>query len=161
MGDTGQTSDEPYISSEKEDQLMEFVGVVLKDNEDVWNELFPEQLGGTMWNRIWWSLGKGCNRHGMASSATGPFYCPGDDNVYLDLGFFDELSSRFGAPGDFAMAYVIAHEVGHHVQDLLGITAQVDQYRGKVSEKEYNALSVKLELQADSWPASGPIMHRP
>ncbi|HAE12750.1 MAG: neutral zinc metallopeptidase [Chitinophagales bacterium] len=150
MGDTGQTSDEPYISSEKEDQLMEFVGVVLKDNEDVWNELFPEQLGR---NYVEPDLvvftGGVQSACGMASSATGPFYCPGDDNVYLDLGFFDELSSRFGAPGDFAMAYVIAHEVGHHVQDLLGITAQVDQYRGKVSEKEYNALSVKLELQAD------------
>ncbi len=139
----------PYASTAEEDELMEFIAVALKDNEDVWHALFEEEF-----NRQYEEpqlivfkdrVQSAC---GMASAATGPFYCPGDDNVYLDLGFFDELSHRFGAPGDFAIAYVIAHEVGHHVQHLLGITGQVDQYRGKVSEKEYNALSVRLELQA-------------
>jgi len=86
---------------------------------------------------------------GFASSATGPFYCPSDEKVYIDLSFFDEMKNRFGAGGDFAMAYVIAHEVGHHVQNLLGITRQVDGQRGRVGETEMNRLSVKLELQAD------------
>jgi predicted metalloprotease len=86
---------------------------------------------------------------GLASAASGPFYCPGDENVYLDLSFFDELNDRFGASGDFADAYVIAHEIGHHVQKQLGITAKVDAMRGRVSEEEYNQLSVRLELQAD------------
>lgn len=86
---------------------------------------------------------------GNASSAVGPFYCPGDNKVYIDLTFYQELKNRFGASGDFAQAYVIAHEVGHHVQNLLGITAKMDRYRGQLSEKEYNKLSVKLELQAD------------
>ena len=86
---------------------------------------------------------------GFAQSAVGPFYCPGDQKVYLDLSFFDDLRSRFGAPGDFAQAYVIAHEVGHHVQNLLGIMDQVDEARGRASEEEANELSVRLELQAD------------
>jgi len=86
---------------------------------------------------------------GTAEAAVGPFYCPGDEKVYLDLGFFEDLSQRLGAPGDFAQAYVIAHEVGHHVQNLLGISGQVEQRRGRVSEAEYNRLSVRLELQAD------------
>ena len=154
----------PYASTAEEDELMEFIAVALKDNEDVWHALFEEEF-----NRQYEEpqlivfkdrVQSAC---GMASAATGPFYCPGDDNVYLDLGFFDELSHRFGAPGDFAIAYVIAHEVGHHVQHLLGITGQVDQYRGKVSEKEYNALSVRLELQADFfagiWAHHADAMH--
>jgi predicted metalloprotease len=86
---------------------------------------------------------------GNASSATGPFYCPGDAKVYIDLSFYDELKTRFGAGGDFANAYVIAHEVGHHVQNLLGVSAKMDQARSRMSQREYNKLSVKLELQAD------------
>ena len=86
---------------------------------------------------------------GNASSATGPFYCPGDEKVYIDLSFYDELQNRFGAPGDFAMAYVIAHEVGHHIQKLMGTSDKLDQARGRVSQEEYNQLSVRLELQAD------------
>jgi predicted metalloprotease len=86
---------------------------------------------------------------GAASAAVGPFYCPADQDVYLDLSFFDELDRRFGAPGDFAQAYVIAHEIGHHVQNLLGLSDRVHAARGRVSEREYNALSVRLELQAD------------
>jgi predicted metalloprotease len=86
---------------------------------------------------------------GMAGAAVGPFYCPGDRQVYIDLGFYDLLRQRLGAPGDFAQAYVIAHEVGHHVQNVLGISDKLHQARGRVSEREYNALSVRLELQAD------------
>jgi len=86
---------------------------------------------------------------GSASAAVGPFYCPGDHKVYIDLSFYQDLKNRFGAAGDFAQAYVIAHEVGHHVQNLLGITEKMDRYRSQLSEKEYNKLSVKLELQAD------------
>ncbi len=86
---------------------------------------------------------------GQAGAETGPFYCPGDQKVYLDLSFFDALSNKFGAAGDFAQAYVIAHEVGHHVQDLLGVSAKMDQARQQLSQEEYNKLSVKLELQAD------------
>jgi uncharacterized protein len=150
VGDQSAQNTEPYESSAREDELMEFTGVVLKDTEDVWNKLFREQLGRTYQEPQLVVFSGGVQSAcGMASSATGPFYCPGDDMVYLDLSFFDELGNRFGAPGDFAMAYVIAHEVGHHIQNLLGTTSQVDQYRGKVSEKEYNALSVRLELQAD------------
>lgn len=150
VGDQTAQNTQPYESSAREDELMEFTGVVLKDTEDVWNKLFREQLGRTYQEPQLVVFSGGVQSAcGMASSATGPFYCPGDDMVYLDLSFFDELGNRFGAPGDFAMAYVIAHEVGHHIQNLLGTTSQVDQYRGKVSEKEYNALSVRLELQAD------------
>jgi len=86
---------------------------------------------------------------GAAGSSTGPFYCPGDEKLYIDLSFYDDLRQRFGAPGDFAMAYVVAHEVAHHVQNLLGLTDQVDARRGRVSKEEYNELSVRLELQAD------------
>ena len=158
------TNETAYVSSAAEDELMEFISVALKDNEDVWHTIFEQEL-----NRQYKEpqlivfkdrVQSAC---GMASAATGPFYCPGDDNVYLDLSFFDELSRRFGAPGDFAIAYVIAHEVGHHVQHLLGITDEVDQYRGKVSEQEYNALSVRLELQADFfagvWANHADAMH--
>lgn len=150
VGDQSAQNSQPYESTAREDELMEFTGVVLKDTEDVWNKLFREQLGRAYKEPQLVVFSGGVQSAcGMASSATGPFYCPGDDMVYLDLSFFDELGNRFGAPGDFAMAYVIAHEVGHHIQNLLGTTSQVDQYRGKVSEKEYNALSVRLELQAD------------
>jgi uncharacterized protein len=92
------------------------------------------------------AVGTAC---GTGQSAMGPFYCPGDQKVYIDLGFFDTLRARMGAPGDFAQAYVIAHEVGHHVQNLLGITGKVDGMRGRVSEPQMNALSVRVELQAD------------
>lgn len=142
--------EEPYVSNEKEDALMEFVEVTLKDTEDVWGRLFKEQLGRTYTEPTLVVFnGQVRSACGMASSATGPFYCPGDDQVYLDLSFFDELGKRFGAPGDFAMAYVIAHEVGHHIQHLLGITDEVDSYRGRISQEEQNKLSVMLELQAD------------
>lgn len=136
-------------SSPEEDKEMQFVGVVLADTEDVWTELFQED-GKTYVDPkldvFRERINSGC---GFASAASGPFYCPQDSKVYIDLSFYDDLSQRFGATGDFAMAYVIAHEVGHHVQHLLGITDKVDAQRSNLSEAEMNKLSVKLELQAD------------
>jgi len=132
-----------------EDQLAGFTKVVLADTEDVWNKLFAEN--GMDYAEPSLVLFSGSDRSGcgFASAATGPFYCPADSKVYIDLSFFQELSNRFDAPGDFAMAYVVAHEVGHHVQHLLGVTDKVHAMRGRVSETEYNRMSVKLELQAD------------
>lgn len=140
---------ENYTPTEEENQQAEFVSVVLKDTEDVWNNLLQERGSNYVEPSLVLftnSVDSGC---GGASSATGPFYCPADSKVYIDLSFYNDLSERFGAPGDFAMAYVVAHEVGHHVQNLLGTSGKVDAMRGQLSEKEMNALSVKLELQAD------------
>ena len=132
-----------------DDEASKFVKVVLADNEDVWHKLFQEQ--GMEYEEPKLVLFRdgvesGC---GGASSAMGPFYCPADHKMYIDLSFYDELRSRFNAPGDFAMAYVVAHENGHHVQNLLGISDKVHAMRDRLSEAEYNKLSVKLELQAD------------
>ncbi len=136
-------------TSEEQNQQAEFVRVVLKDTEDVWNKLFQEK--GETYQEPVLVLFSGSDQSGcgMASSATGPFYCPLDSKVYIDLSFYDDLQNRFGAPGDFAMAYVVAHEVGHHVQHLWGITDKVHSQRERLSEEENNRLSVKLELQAD------------
>ena len=129
-----------------------FVKKVLGSTEDVWNRILPAQAGQPYVepNLVLFSgqVQSGCGR---ASAATGPFYCPApnDQKVYLDMSFFTELSAKFKAPGDFAQAYVIAHEVGHHVQKLLGASDYVNQRRGRVSEAEMNQLSVRLELQAD------------
>ncbi len=134
----------------EKDEQAKFVSVVLKDTEDVWAKIFTEQLGKTYQNPklVIFSRGvqSGC---GNASSSTGPFYCPLDSKVYIDLSFYDDLKSRFDAPGDFAMAYVIAHEVGHHVQNLMGISDKIRQEQEGASEKTANKYSVKLELQAD------------
>jgi predicted metalloprotease len=132
-----------------QDQLASFSKVVLADTEDVWAKLFSEQEKKYVDPRMELFTGSDKSGCGFASAATGPFYCPADSKVYLDLSFFQELQDRFHAPGDFAMAYVIAHEVGHHVQHLLGITEQVDRMRGRLSETEMNKLSVRLELRAD------------
>jgi predicted metalloprotease len=127
-----------------------FVSVVLADTEDVWGALYPKATGKNyVQPKLVLFKGKVESACGFASAATGPFYCPGDEKVYLDLAFLDQLSTRFKSPGDFAAAYVVAHEVGHHVQNLLGISDQVHEARSRVSEAEYNALSVRLELQAD------------
>lgn len=133
-----------------DDQLAEFVQVVLKDTEDVWNTLFPKQLN-RQYNEPTLVLFSGQTQSGcgFASAATGPFYCPADQDVYIDLSFYQELQTRFRAPGDFAMAYIVAHEVGHHIQNQLGITRQMEQQRRQLSKTEYNELSVRLELQAD------------
>jgi predicted metalloprotease len=138
-----------YDSQAPRDEASKFVAVVLADTEDAWNEVF-RQMGReyeeprlVLFTDM---IQSGC---GFASGATGPFYCPEDRRVYIDLGFFRQLQERLGAGGDFAEAYVIAHEVGHHVQNLLGISDRVQAMRRRISEAEYNRLSVQLELQAD------------
>ena len=145
---SGQTAAPPNKATE--DKLTKFVRVVLADTEDVWREQLPKQTGKSyrLPHLVLFS-GRVQSACGAASTASGPFYCPGDEKVYIDLAFYDELSRRFKAPGDFAEAYVIAHEIGHHVQKILGITDKVDAQRGRLSKEQYNKLSVKLELQAD------------
>jgi predicted metalloprotease len=131
------------------DQSAAFVSTVLADTEDVWGSVLKS--GGASYQAPKLVLFRGATPTacGTGQAAMGPFYCPGDQKVYLDIGFFETLRSRLGAPGDFAQAYVIAHEIGHHVQNLLGITGKVDGMRGRVSEQQMNALSVRVELQAD------------
>lgn len=132
------------------DEAAQFVSAVLAETEDTWGPIFEQQLGMSYKEpKLVLFEDHVTSACGMASAATGPFYCPGDQKVYLDLSFFNELATRFGAPGDFAQAYVIAHEVGHHVQTLLGISKQVQDARRQVSEVEANRLSVMMELQAD------------
>ena len=138
-----------YQPSAHEQELAEFVSVTLADTEDVWHKLF-EGSGLTyrepklvLFNS---AVESAC---GYAQSATGPFYCPGDEKVYIDLNFLEQLQERLGAQGDFAVAYIVAHEVGHHVQKLLGTLDKVHSLRGNVSEKQYNEQTVRLELQAD------------
>jgi predicted metalloprotease len=135
--------------SPAEEEAVSFVKVVLADNEDVWHKLFEQQ--GLQYQEPKLVLFRDAveSACGTAASAMGPFYCPSDQKIYIDLSFYDELKNRFNAPGDFAMAYVIAHENGHHVQNLLGISDKVSKMRERLSEEEYNRLSVKLELQAD------------
>ena len=136
-------------ASPEEERAVSFVKTVLADTEDIWNEEF-RRMGKTYEEPklvlFRTSVQSGC---GGASSQMGPFYCPADRSVYIDLSFFRELDERFGAAGDFAQAYVIAHEVGHHVQNLLGISGQVHQARQRAGEREGNEMSVRLELQAD------------
>jgi predicted metalloprotease len=134
---------------EAESEMAELATVVLKDTEDVWNQIFSES--GKTYREPTLVLFSGAAESacGYSSAATGPFYCPGDEKVYIDLSFLQQLQSKVGATGDFAVAYIIAHEVGHHVQKLLGITDQMNDIRNRVSETEYNKYSVRLELQAD------------
>jgi predicted metalloprotease len=132
------------------DELSQFVRVVLADNEDVWSRLFPPNFSGRYAPpTLVLFTGQVRSACGMASAAAGPFYCPLDKKVYIDLAFYDELKRRFGAPGDFAQAYVIAHEIGHHVQNQLGISNKVQSMRPRLSDRDYNKLSVRMELQAD------------
>lgn len=146
----GQTEYVEAPKNKNEDALAQFVGVVLKDTEDVWTKLFREKLNKRYVKpKIVIYSGQDESGCGYAQSTTGPFYCPADQKIYIDLSFYNELQSRFHAPGDFAMAYIIAHEVGHHVQNLMGITQQVEQRKRRMSEVEGNKLSVRLELQAD------------
>lgn len=135
----------PYQPTAEEEELTQFVKVVLADTEDVWHKLMKDYREPTL-VLFSGSVQSGC---GTADASSGPFYCSEDEKVYIDLIFYQDLKDRFNAPGDFAQAYVIAHEVGHHVQHLLGITDKVHAARGELSEEEYNKLSVRLELQAD------------
>lgn len=143
--------DQPLSAEEKaaQDEEAKFVKVVLAETEDVWHQLM--QQAGRNYTEPTLILFSGSTQSacGYASSATGPFYCPGDQDLYIDLSFYDELKDRFHAGGDFAMAYVVAHEVGHHIQKLLGISDKIDRLRQQLSEEEFNKYSVRLELQAD------------
>ncbi len=139
-----------YQPSQMEEELAGLVKVVLKDTEDVWADIFNNQIGRPYKPAtlvLYTEMDQSACGH--AQRASGPFYCPADQTVYIDLSFYNELRNRFNAPGDFAMAYVVAHEVAHHVQNLLGITSQMDAQRGRISKEAYNDLSVRLELQAD------------
>ena len=131
------------------DRMAAFVSTVLADTEVVWKGVFSR--GGSTYQEPRLVLFRGATSTacGQGQAAMGPFYCPADQKVYIDLGFYETLQKKLGAPGDFAQAYVIAHEVGHHVQNLMGITGKMEQMRGRVSTVEYNAMSVRLELQAD------------
>ena len=144
---SGQT--ESYQPSPEEDRLAQFVSVVLADTEDTWNGLFRELNASYQEPRLVLFSGNVQSACGFAQAAMGPFYCPGDNKVYIDLSFYQDLRQRHGAPGDFAQAYVIAHEIGHHVQNLLGLSKQVRSAQQRVSKAEANVLSVRLELQAD------------
>ena len=133
----------------EEEELKQFVSVVLAKSEDVWQDVFRQNGRQYREPTLVLFTGQVQSACGMAGAAVGPFYCPGDEKVYIDLGFYEALRQRFNAPGDFAQAYVVAHEVGHHVQKLLGISERVDAMQRRVSEPEANQLSVRLELQAD------------
>lgn len=132
-----------------DDLMAKFVSTVLADTEDAWGEIFRQ--GGARYQAPKLVLYRGATPTacGTGQAAMGPFYCPGDQKVYIDLGFYETLKNQLGAPGEFAQAYVIAHEVGHHVQNLLGINEQVDRQRGRINQAQSNVLSVRMELQAD------------
>jgi predicted metalloprotease len=141
--------EQPATFSPEEERLKEFMSVVLADTEDVWGTLF--QGSGQRYQQPKLVLFSGAVQSacGFAEAAMGPFYCPGDQKLYLDMSFFNDLAQRHDAPGDFAQAYVVAHEVGHHVQTLLGVSEQVHAARSRASQTEGNALQVRMELQAD------------
>jgi len=153
MGGMGSGQD-PRTTSERQpsaadDELKQFMAVVLADTEDTWGALFAQS--GKQYEEPTLVLYSGATQSacGFGQAAMGPFYCPPDQRVYIDLSFYDDLRQRYGAPGDFAQAYVLAHEIGHHVQNLLGISDKVQAARQRADETEANALSVRLELQAD------------
>lgn len=148
-GGPAQVRQAPSQQTPADDTMSRFVRTVLADTEDVWGQVF--QGAGSQYREPRLVLFRGATSTacGTGQAAMGPFYCPADQRVYIDLSFYETLKNRLGAPGDFAQAYVIAHEVGHHVQHLLGISEKMEQARGRVSAAEYNRLSVKLELQAD------------
>ena len=145
----GQQTEMTTEQKAADDERAKFVKVVLKDTEDVWDKIFDDM--GKQYPKPTLVLFRGSTQSGCggASSQTGPFYCPADHDVYIDLSFAEELKTRFGAGGDFPMAYVVAHEVGHHVQNLLGLSDKMQRLQSQLSETEYNKYSVKLELQAD------------
>jgi len=146
-GTTGQSQE--YQGNAEEEELRDFVSVVFQDTEDVWTEIFAKE--GARYQKPSLVLYTRATRSacGVGQAGMGPFYCPLDQKVYLDLSFYREMKTRYKAPGDFALAYVIAHEVGHHIQNQLGILEKVQNLKGRVSQGQYNQLSVRLELQAD------------
>lgn len=146
---TDSSSTAPYQQTAEEEELAQFVSVVLADTEEVWSDIFQQQGMTYEDPTLVLYTGTVASACGTATSAVGPFYCPGDAKLYIDLSFYDELQQRFKAPGDFAMAYVIAHEVGHHVQTLLGTSEQLNSLRQTLNEKEFNQYQVRFELQAD------------
>jgi len=146
---TTSMSSESFQETAEEKELVDFVSVILADTEETWTTLFQQKGRTYQAPRLVLFRDSVTSACGMAQSAMGPFYCPGDQQVYIDLGFYDQLKNRFKAPGDFAQAYVIAHEVGHHIQTLLGISDKVHAARNKLSKAEGNKLSVLQELQAD------------
>lgn len=151
LGGSGQAANyqTENVGTSEYTEEKEFSAVVFGYLEDYWQDVFQERQETYQDPTLVLFTGSVQSACGYATSQVGPFYCPADENVYLDLSFANELSDKYGASGDFAMAYVIAHEVGHHVQNELGITQQLDKIRQQVSEKEYNQYSVRLELQAD------------
>lgn len=144
-----QSQDTSYVKTEESEEMVQFVSVVLAETEDVWTELLGRENINYNYPKLVIFSGTVESACGVAGSSTGPFYCPGDEKVYLDLSFFSDLKERFHAPGDFAMAYVIAHEVGHHVQKTLGTIDKVYSMKSRLSEKEFNRYLVRMELQAD------------
>jgi len=144
-----ETSTSQYHPTAEEQELAQFTSVVLKETETVWTQLFRKEGLTYEYPKLVLYTNSVQSACGVSGASTGPFYCPGDKKVYIDLSFFSELRDRFKAPGDFAMAYVIAHEVGHHVQTLLGTMNKMNSLRSRLSEKEYNKYLVRLELQAD------------
>jgi len=151
VGTTSMSSDQggQVATNPEEDKLAEFVSVVLASTEDVWVDQFRQEGMAYQVPKLVLFTGQVQSACGIAGSATGPFYCPADQKVYIDLQFYHDLQNRFGAPGDFAQAYVIAHEIGHHVQNQLGILQKVHEAQQRVSKEQANQLSVRLELQAD------------
>lgn len=149
LGGAGTDTSAPYTETAEEKELAQFVSVVLAETEDVWTEVFKKE--GKTYKKPTLVLYTGSVQSacGTAGAAVGPFYCPGDQKLYIDLSFYDELRREFQAPGDFAMAYVVAHEVGHHVQTLLGTSEQLARNRQRLSETEFNKYQVRFELQAD------------
>lgn len=144
---TTQESTAPQTAENQE--LADFISVVLADTEDTWNKIFQEKGGTYREPKLVLFSGQVQSACGFAQAAMGPFYCPGDQKVYIDLSFYKDLKNQLDAPGDFAQAYVVAHEIGHHVQKLVGISDKVHEARQQLSKKDYNKVSVKLELQAD------------
>lgn len=144
-----QSTNTNYTESAQDKELAQFVGVVLAETENVWHAIFKEEGSTYREPKLVLFSGQVQSACGVAGASTGPFYCPGDEKLYIDLSFFNELQKRFKAPGDFAMAYVIAHEVGHHIQSLTGVMDKMNDLRSRVSKEEYYQYSVKLELQAD------------
>lgn len=146
---TNQTTNSNYTETTEEKELSQFVSVVLAETEDVWHKIFSDIGRQYREPKLVLYTGSVQSACGTAGASVGPFYCPGDEKLYIDLSFYRELQSKFKAPGDFAMAYVVAHEVGHHIQNLLGTMEKVQRLRSRLSQEEYNQYSVRLELQAD------------